>query len=96
MRSARTTSRADLDLLQIWTYIAPDNIAKADEVIDCLYVRFEQLARQPEPGQACDELASGVRQLTILGYVIYYRVTDVDIVILRVVHGAREQRQLFE
>lgn len=96
MRTARTTSRADLDLLQIWTYIAQDNLAKADEVIDRLHARFEQLARLPESGQSCDELAPGIRCSTILGYVIYYRVTDVDVEILRVIHGAREQRKLFE
>lgn len=96
MRSARTTSRADLDLLQIWTYIAQDSLAKADEVIDLLHGRFEQLARQPESGQSCDEIEPGVRRSTILGYVIYYRVTDVDVEILRVVHGARDQRKLFE
>ena len=95
MRSARTTSRADLDLLQIWAYIAQDNLVKTDEVIDRLHARFEQIARLPESGQSCDEIEPGVRRSTILDYVIYYRVTDVDVEILRVVHGAREQRKLF-
>lgn len=61
MRSARTTSRADLDLLQIWTYIAHDSLVNADEVIDRLHARFELLARQPESGQSCDEIEFGVQ-----------------------------------
>jgi len=92
MRTPRTTSRADIDLLQIWAFIAQDDISKADELIDRLHARFEQLAKMPESGQRCDEIAPGLRRSTILGYIILYRVTDIDVEILRVVHGARNLR----
>ena len=96
MRTPRTTSRADLDLLQIWAFIAQDSLENADKLIDQLHVKFEQLAKMPESGATCDDIEPGLRRSTTAGYVIYYRITDIDAEILRVVHGARNLRSLFD
>jgi toxin ParE1/3/4 len=96
MLRARTTSRADVDLAEIWDFIAEENIQKADELIDRIHARFTQLAAMPESGQRCDDLVRGMRRTTLLDYAIYYRITDIDVAILRVAHAARDQASLFD
>jgi plasmid stabilization system protein ParE len=44
------SSVAEADMLAIWEYIAQDNIAAADRVIDRFTVAFERIASFPEAG----------------------------------------------
>jgi plasmid stabilization system protein ParE len=47
---------AELDLEQIWDYIAEDNIDAADGWIERLFVAFEALGRIPGMGHAREDL----------------------------------------
>lgn len=96
MLTPRITSRAELDLLQIWTFVAQDNLPRADLLIDQIHAGFDQLAAFPESGVLCSDLEPGVRRSTLAKYVIYYRIMDIHVEILRVVHGSRETRSLFD
>ena len=49
---------ADLDLDQIWEYIAADNIDAADRWIGKLFEAFEALARAPGMGHTRDDLTA--------------------------------------
>jgi toxin ParE1/3/4 len=53
------------DLRQIWLYIANDNVAAADRMID----RFERsliaLSQNPLMGQSADQYRAGLRQSTV-------------------------------
>jgi toxin ParE1/3/4 len=56
--------------------------------------RFETVQDQPEIGPRRDQLADGLRVHLHRDYALYYRFTDTEITIVRVVHGARDVRAL--
>jgi len=81
-------ARADLD--EIWTRIGADKPIAADRVIGDLRARYRALSNQPFLGQACDHVRPGLRCSVVGNYVTYYRIVEERVLILRVVHGARD------
>jgi toxin ParE1/3/4 len=57
-------------------------------------VRFETVQDHPEIGPRRDQLAEGLRVHFHRDYALYYRFTDTEVIIVRVVHGARDVRAL--
>jgi plasmid stabilization system protein ParE len=52
------------------------------------------LREYPELGASRDQVARGLRALTYRDYVIYYMAGE-ELVIVRVLHGARDARAIF-
>jgi toxin ParE1/3/4 len=89
------TSEACADIDAIWDYIASDSSAAADRVVDELYERFRLLAESPGIGESQPTLADGTyRRFTHRNYVIYFRPIENGIVVVRVLHGARDHERL--
>jgi toxin ParE1/3/4 len=84
------TDRADEDLIEIWSYIAVDNISAADRVLDAIEARWDNLARHPYSGVARDDIAPGIRHLVSGEYLTLYRLSGSTIEIVRVLHGRRK------
>jgi plasmid stabilization system protein ParE len=55
------TARAQADLLDAWLYIAEDNLAAADRVLEVIEQESKLLLMQPLMGRARPELGSDVR-----------------------------------
>ena len=90
MHSIIRTDRADEDLIDIWSYIAADNISAADRVLDAIEARWENLARHPYSGVARDDIAPGIRHLVSGEYLTLYRLSRGAIEIVRVLHRRRK------
>jgi toxin ParE1/3/4 len=89
------TPEAITDLDGIWDYTARDNPAAADRMLDELNERFVLLSENPEIGELQPKLADGTyRRFTCRSYVIYYRPLEDGIVLVRVLHGARDHEKL--
>jgi addiction module RelE/StbE family toxin len=87
------TERAQADLLEAWLYIAEDNLAAADKVLDTLEQEATLLLLQPLMGRARPELGSAVRSWpTSTPYLLFYEVDDMELTVLRVLHRARDIR----
>jgi toxin ParE1/3/4 len=56
--------------------------------------RFSTVLSNPEIGPRRDRLAKGLRAHFHRDYVLYYRHTDSEVIIVRVVHGARDVQAL--
>jgi toxin ParE1/3/4 len=41
-------------------------------------------------GRPRDELGAGVRSVVVGRYVVFYRFTDTELVVLRIIHGSRD------
>ena len=82
------TSDAEEDLIAIWQYVARDSEAAADRLLDRIESRWQQLAVYPSSGCSRDDIAPG--HLIVGEYLIFYRVGDDAIEILRVLHGRRK------
>ena len=82
---------ADLDLDEIWEYIAQDNVDAADRWIGKLFDAFDALALNPAMGHTRNDLTSyPVLFWPVDAYLIIYRVQRQSIEIVAVSQGARD------
>lgn len=87
------STRARVDLLDLWDYVAresgfPD---RADSLVLRIRGVCQQIADFPGIGTRREELAPGMRSFPVPPFLILYRIPgDDSIEVLRVVHGARD------
>jgi toxin ParE1/3/4 len=96
MSQVLRTSQAHLDLIEIGLYIAYDNPAAADRLLEAIDETCRLLSSRPELGRKRPDLAPEVRSFPVRGHVIFYRCVAEGIQILRVLHGARDIPAQFE
>jgi toxin ParE1/3/4 len=89
------TPRANADLEEIWMFIAADNPAQADDFIDLIDEKFQNLSRQPGLGRRREELVAGLRSFPVGRYVIFYLQVQDSLQIVRILHGARDLDAVF-
>jgi toxin ParE1/3/4 len=92
----RRTRQADADLIDIWLAIAADDPAAADRMLDRLEQRCMALTRHPRLGRGRPDIGTGARCLVERPYLILYRIAGPEVVIVRVLHGAREMQGLLK
>ena|SRR5688500_16237542 len=83
-----------LDIDIIWNYIAIDNVAAADKFVRTIDEWLLRLADNPLLGRARDEFHPALRSVPIGSYLLFYRPIDNGVELVRVLHGAREQKDL--
>ena len=82
---------ADLDLDEIWEYIAADSIDAADRWIRKLFDAFEALGRIPGMGHKREDLtAYPVLFWPVGSYLVIYRAEHLPIEIVAVTQGSRD------
>jgi len=89
LRRVRFSRRAELDLNDIGDWIARDRPMAARQFVEALIARTLALPEAPDMGPLYPPYGEHIRGLTLKPYLILYRVTEVDILIERIVHGAR-------
>ena len=94
MATYHITTPAEKDVLGIWLYIARDNLAAADRMVDRFTEAYELLAKNPDMGQKLDQYRPGLRAWSVGNYLVYFRKTSGGIEIYRVLHGARDAGRL--
>ena len=97
MSKVRFAQSAQTDLLEAWLFIAEDNLSAADQVLDNIEREANMLATQPLMGRTRTELANGVRSWpTSTAYMLFYLVDEKGVIVIRVLHHARDiKRTLF-
>lgn len=82
---------ADLDLDEIWEYIAADDIDAADRWVEKLFVAFEILGQNPGIGHRREDLTShSVLFWPVGAYLVIYRAESRPIEIVAVTQGSRD------
>jgi toxin ParE1/3/4 len=84
------TSRAELDLVQIWASIAEHSVPAADRVIDLIEQRCQVLLQFPYGGEASPQFGHDMRWFPAGNYVIFYRPDEDGIQVVRVIDGRRD------
>ncbi|NLG23842.1 MAG: type II toxin-antitoxin system RelE/ParE family toxin, partial [Clostridiales bacterium] len=87
------------DMDAIFDYVVLEDQDAAFKMLDAFEKRIGQLAQSPYIGAAIrtDEammIASGYRYLVVSPYLIFYRVTDGEVRIGRVLHSRQDWLQL--
>jgi toxin ParE1/3/4 len=81
------TTEAEADILDIYRYTFENfGEAQADIYHDGLHDCFELLADTPLIGRDYSFLRPGLRRYEHISHSVYYRLTDIGILILRVLH----------
>lgn len=91
MPRIRFTASAEADLLELWLTIAEENLPAADKSLDSIQSTVAQLGRQSETGRQRPELADGLRSIpTRTPYIIFYLSNADGLLVVRVLHHARD------
>jgi toxin ParE1/3/4 len=91
-RRYKLTPQARFDLLSIWEFIARDNIRAADRLAERMEAAFRLLARFPKTGHNRADVHTSVSVLfwPVGSYVVAYRSEPRPLVVLRILHAARD------
>jgi toxin ParE1/3/4 len=87
---------ASRDLNDIADYFAANSLETGDQFFRAFHRKCQQLIAFPNSGKSYGTIHPDLRGLSLEGYVIFYRILDDGIEILRVVSGRRNFPALFE
>ena len=83
----RLAPEAERDLEAIWLYTLEEwGLEQANRYTDELTDTFARLAVGPKLGTACDHIRTGYRRRSVGRHVVYYRITDYGIAVIRILH----------
>jgi len=77
------------DMVEIWHHVAQHNPDAADRVVVAIENTIELLGQFPGIGTPCPHLAPGLRRTLWREYLIYYRLSEDRVEIVRALHGRR-------
>ena len=89
------SDEAVTDLIDLWTYIAEDSPERADQFVEQIQEKCETLAETPMMGRERSELLPGMRSFPIGRYLIFYRIVEETLQVVRVLSGYRDLDALF-
>jgi toxin ParE1/3/4 len=88
---------AEEDLFEIWAYLRREaSISVADRVARRIIGSCQRLSAWPYSGRNRDDLLLGIRSIVSSPYVVFYRVSDDNVEIVRVLHGRRDIDAIFK
>jgi toxin ParE1/3/4 len=87
MAEYRLSPAAQRDLEGIWKYTRSEwGLEQAERYTDLLTAAFQVLAESPNSAPACDHIRQGYRRRNVERHMIYFRVTEYGIAIIRILH----------
>lgn len=93
MAQLRWSLGAEQDLVEIGEFVAKDSVLYAVNLIDRLITGAEKLQAAPLLGRVVPEYGrEDLREVIVRNYRIVYLVREDEVVMVRVVHGARDFR----
>jgi len=86
---------AELDLMDIWDYIADDSPDRADNFLSQIESKLMTLAQNSGLGRQRPELLPNLRSFSIGNYIVFYQQIDGGIDVIRLLHGSRDIEGIF-
>jgi len=84
---------AEIDLNEIWGYIAADNVNAADHVIADIHQALESIVPFPHQGHTRPDLTTRpLRFKRVRDYLIAYAPDETPLWVIAVIHGHRSPR----
>jgi len=84
------------DLDDVWDYLArEESVNAADTVLREIAKTYKLLGAWPLLGRKRDNLSPGARSLPVNPYVIFYRITEDVVRIIRILHESRDTDLVF-
>lgn len=93
----RITPRASRDIEAIADYLATQgDLTHAEQFLKGIDSTLQRIAQFPQIGRKRDELYPGSRSLSYKQFLIFYRLLNDDIEVLRVMSGYQDLTALFD
>jgi toxin ParE1/3/4 len=86
---------AEMDLWEIWDYIADDSLDRADDFLDRIEEKLRLLARNSGIERRREELLPSLRSFPVKNYVVFYRAIEDGIDVILILHGSRDIEEIF-
>ena len=90
MQNVRFSSTAQADLEAIGDYIAQDSPARALTFIAELRQQCHKIATRPLAYRSRSDISKGLRSCPYGNYVIFFLPRAIDVLIVRILHGAQD------
>ncbi len=87
---------ASQDLNEIADYFAGNNVRYGEKFFTDFNRKCKQLVAFPHSGKSYEDIYSGLKGVPLSGYIIFYRVLEDGIEILRVISGRRDLPVVFQ
>ncbi|MEL7037251.1 MAG: type II toxin-antitoxin system RelE/ParE family toxin [Cyanobacteria bacterium J06592_8] len=87
---------ASQDLNDIADYFAQNNIRAGEKFFQDFNRKCRQFVLFPSSGKNYEDIYPNLRGVPLAGYIIFYRIIDDDIEILRVISGRRNLPSIFQ
>lgn len=95
-RRLRWSPEAESDLREIWRYYAREASAEvADGILLELRTAGDRAADRPLLQRLRERLGAGLRVMLVRPYLLFYRLNDTDVEIVRVLHERRDIEAAF-
>jgi len=95
MPQVHRANQAEIDLVEIWLYVAADTMKAADRVLAMIDEKCRLLAERKLLGRERPDLDPNLRSFPVGSYIIYYKLEPDGIIVARVLHGSRDQAAEF-
>jgi toxin ParE1/3/4 len=95
LKSYQFTPSASQDLDEITDYLEAERPGTSANLIDTIREKCRLLVQFPEMGRLRDEIAPNVRSILAGSYLIFYRPTQDALQIVRILHGARDIKNIW-
>ncbi|MFM9159210.1 MAG: type II toxin-antitoxin system RelE/ParE family toxin, partial [Dolichospermum sp.] len=86
---------ASQDLNKIADYFLAVNVEADEKIFRKFYKKCQQLVQFPKLGRSYSHIKPSLRGLPLDGYIIFYRVINETVEILRIVNGRQDLDALF-
>lgn len=91
MPRAELSPYAEEDVREIWRYTVETwSEEQAQTYVDSLFDMMEALAAAPNRGRSADDISEGLRRQRCAAHVIFYRLIDDGIRVVRVLHQSMD------
>lgn len=92
MRQVLQTDQFRSAIKEIGKYIAQESGSRkiATNFLLHIHEKCQAYARQSEMGELRSELGKGIRCFPVASYIVFYRPTEKGILLLAIIHGARD------
>ena len=92
----RITQRAIIDLEEIWNYTYQKRSEEqADRYYQLLIQEFDYIAKYPTSGKSVDYIRRGYRISIVKSHLIFYRLIDSEVEIVRILHQSMDVKNRF-
>lgn len=93
----RISVQARQDLLELWRGLAEfSGLTKADRRLGQIEKKFQLLTQFPRSGPSRDDLCPGLRSYPAGDFVIFYRICETSVEVVRGLNGRRDIEALFQ